>query len=54
MADHNESVLAAGAIPRPMSREDAAGYIGSMFVFLREDLKHLAKGAYDADAHNLS
>jgi len=37
----------------PMSRQDAAGFIGSMFVFLHEDLKHLKKGEYDADAHNL-
>ncbi|MDB5312636.1 MAG: hypothetical protein JWO38_6838 [Gemmataceae bacterium] len=37
----------------PMSRADAAGLVGATFVGLSQDLNHLAKGTYDADAHNL-
>ena len=37
----------------PMSRDEAAGMIGSLFMFIREDLAHLANHTYDADAHNL-
>ncbi len=37
----------------PMSRDDAAGIIGGIFGALSEELNHLAKGTYDADAHNM-
>ena len=36
----------------PMTRDDAAGLIGNAIGALTDDLNHLAKGSYDADAHN--
>jgi hypothetical protein len=37
----------------PWDRNDAAAPIATAWVYLRDDMKHLAKGEYDADDHNI-